>query len=178
MRQYDRALTKSARAFRNHIVPILKQKLKLDKIISCEDKNSATKRDLDYKHCIDYQLFKGGRICGLANRILFRAELNHKITLRKSRSDGTPTEHEKIKSAIENGGIYPELFCVSCIVANSVKSCALIRTADLMKFIEETNPPTRTNTDHDKNQTQEYFCFDWRDMLQCGYNVWILVDCA
>lgn len=171
MRQYDKALTKSARAFRKHIAPLLKQKLKLDKIISCEDKNSATKRDLDYKHCIDYQLFKGGRMCGLANRILFRAELNHKFTLRKSRSNGTPTEHEKIKAAIENGGIYPELFCISCVVGDLVQSCAIVRTADLIKFIAETNPPTKTNTDRDKNQTQEYFCFDWRDLQKHGYNV-------
>lgn len=179
MRQYNQALKKSTHAFQNFVEPLLKEKLpSLTDIFSCENELTPAEQALDYHSCIDYLLlFKGGRMYGLANRILFRAELNHKFTLRKSRSNGTPTEYQKLKAAMNNG-IFPKVICVSCVVDNALKSCAIVRTADLMKFIAETNPPTRTNTDYDKNQTQEYFCFDWRDMKQQGYNVWILADCA
>lgn len=178
MRQYNKSLNKSSRAFREHIAPILKQKWSLDRITPCEGTESPEAQKADYEHCIDYQLFKGGRQCGLANRILFRAEYKGKITLRKSRSNSKPTEFQKLKAAIKNGGIYPEIFCVSCIVGDKVKSCAVVRTSDLMKFISETNPPTFTNYDRDKHQRQEYFCFDLSQMVQKGYRVWILSSCA
>lgn len=178
LRQYNQALNKSTLAFQHFIEPLLKEKLQIADIFSCENEHTPAVQALDYHSCIDYLLlFKGGRMCGLANRILFRDELNHKITLRKSRSNGKPTEYQKLKAAMNNG-IYPKVICVSCVADNALKSCAIVRTADLMKFIEETNPPTRTNYDTDKNQTQEYFCFDWRDMQKHGYYMLILADCA
>ena len=177
MRQYDKQLNDSARAFRKHIAPILKQKWNLDRITPCEGKKTPEARKADYENCIDYQLYKGGRRCGLANRILFRAEYKGKITLRKSRSNGKPTEYQKLKAAIKSGDVYPEFFCVACVVANEVKSCAVVRTTDLLNFIDKTNPPTFTNYDCDKRQRQEYFCFDLVKMQQLKYPVWILADC-
>ena len=178
MRQYTKQLTKSAVAFRKHIAPILKKKCGVEKIVSCEGGQSPAQRDADYQQCIDYQLFKGGRRIGLANRILFRAEYKDKITLRKARSNGKPTEYQKLKSAVENNGTYPEFFCISCVVDDEVKSCIIFRTSDLLKFIDETDPPVRTNYDSDKQQRQDFYCFDWAELLRQGYKVWILTDCA
>lgn len=178
MRQYNNFLSKSARAFRKHIAPLLKQKWSLDRIISCEGQQSLEAQKDDYEHCIDYRLFKGGRQCGLANRILFKLKYKNKITLRKSRSNGRATEYQKLKTAVKSGGIYPEIFCVSCVVGDEIKSCTAVRTQDLLKFIDETHPPTAISYDRDKKQSQEYFYFDVSQMIQKGYHVWILSNCA
>lgn len=179
MRQYDEALSKTTAAFSKHVEPLICKKWSLDFVHACEGKADGLDRALDYRHSIDYLLFKGGRMFGLANRVLFRREYTDKITLRKKRinivtKEETPSDYLKFKTAIEDKDAYPEYFCVACVVDDVLVNCVAVQTADLIKFIDETNPPLRTNTDADKNQTQEYFLFDWRDMKKRGYKVWIL----
>ena len=172
---YDKDLSKSAKAFEDHVAPLLKRKLKLEKIIACEDKQNDAERVLDYNACIDYLLYKGGHVTGLASRISFKPDYKNKLTLRKERSNGRPTEYQKLEGAIKSG-IYPKIFCAACVVLDELVSCAVVQTTDLLNFIDRYKPPTKTNFDCDKKQSQAYFVVDLLEMEQLKYPVHFLTD--
>ena len=179
MRQYNKDLSRSVKMFNRHVEPLIRKEWQVEFIHACEGKEDGLDGALDHRHSIDYLLFKGGRMHGLANRILFKKKSANKITLRKKRinretKEETPSDYLKLKKAIEEKDAYPEYFCVACVVDDVLVSCVTVQTVDLIKFIDETNPPIYKNIDEDKNQIQEYYCFDWRDMKKSGYKVWKL----
>lgn len=172
---YDKDLSKSAKAFEDHVAPLLKRKLKLEKIIACEDKQNDAERVLDYNACIDYLISRGEHVSGLASRVSFKPEYKDKLTLRKARSNGRPTEYQKLEDAID-AGIYPKIFCAACVVDDELVSCAVVQTIDLLNFIDRYKPPIKTNFDRDKKQSQAYFVVDLLEMEQLKYPVHFLTD--
>ena len=178
MNSVDRALTKSQQAFIEYVEPLIRQKLQPEYLHRCEGHKHGLEAKLDRDYCVDYIIFKGGRMHGLASRISFRRQAMHEMTLRKTRinpetGEEKPSEYFKYKAAIKSGGAYPEYFCTACFDNDELLTCTFGLVADLIAFIDETTPPLKRN-DSDKYQWQDYFVVDLRDMKKRGYKLWTL----
>ena len=172
---YKQALKQSKRAFVKHVAPLIRRQWKVKYIHPCEGKDSGLDGTLDRKHGIDYQLFKDGVSRGLASRILFKRNFAHVFTLRHSRDDGRKAEYAKLKANIEAKDVFPEIFLQACVVDGKLLTCAAVATVDLLKYIEEHNPPLRENK-HDDGQHQFFWAISWHELKQAGVKLFILAN--
>lgn len=173
MNSVDRALTKSQQAFIDYVEPLIRQKLQPEYLHRCEGHKQGLEAKLDRDYGCDYLIFKGGRLHGLASRVSFRKQAMHEMTLRKTRinpdtGEKKPSEYFKYKNSED-----PKYFCFACIDNGELLTCTLGYVADLIAFIDETNPPLKRN-DSDKYQWQDYFIVDLLDMKKRGYKLWSL----
>ena len=130
----------------------------------------------DYFHVWDSK----GLVWGVASRIQDYnpdADRNgrgpfNSFTVRKARASGVKTEYEKRKYAIEHHGVYPYLTMQAYINTKSgeVESLALVRTEDLMDFVDKGLASER-HTGAAQTGQAAFFVAYWDEMIQAGYKV-------
>ena len=160
--------------------PILKELLNGGEIMAVEGDDNEICKMLDMTCGTDYfhVYSDGGLVWGVASRV---QEYNpdtssrpyNSFTVRKARDSGTVTEYEKRKKAIENGGVYPYLTMQAYINSKTqeVETLAIVRTQDLMEFVESGWAKERHTGAAQLGQAA-FFVAYWDTMERVGYEVW------
>lgn len=155
--------------------PLLCKLLNCEHIKAVEGVDNEICKILDLSCGIDYLKVecKNGGPKGIANRVQWiePTEDYNTFTIRKTRESGAATEFAKRLESIENGSLYPDLTMHTYIDKNmgEIRSLAIARTKDVIKYILKYNPPTRFARD-ESGWAEFYYC-DWDDMADKGYEL-------
>jgi len=155
------------------IEPILKSVLKLDKIISIEKETEKGESDaakwLDMYCGIDAYAKRENRgVYGIASRM--QNWKGYKtFTVRKSRPSGAETEYGKLLPSNKNGGYLSHYFVQAYFDENGLKSWAVCKTADLIKYIDPETTQTKT-----AYSGEEFYVVNFDEMVSKGFD--IIVD--
>ena len=155
--------------------PIIKELLhfKHGEIIDVENQNNETCFHLDTNCGIDYLLyFKGeGWTRGAAWRSQPVKEPYNTFTVRKSRDNGSVTEFEKRKDAIENNAIYPYYTLQAYYDEDTgeLLSIGITKTEDLIDCISKGHYKL-LHTRSDKIGQAEFYVVRWSELQRLNYN--------
>ena len=144
-------------------------------IYSVEGDNSNACTVLDKDCGIDYILKINNVFYTAAWRSIFvkkGEQIFSTFTLRKNRESGKKTEYDKRKEAIENGSLYPH-FHIQAHVDDETKKVlrlGIVKTKDLMNYIDTYNPKLVINNRDQKGQTS-FYSIEWSDMRDKNYNL-------
>ena len=153
------------------IRPIIEKMFPRCILIQVEGNNNEICKLLDMSCGIDYLLRNenSGFIYGVASRVQY--SVNYRtFTVRKQRESRALTEFQKRNQAISVGAIYPQYSMQAYIVGENVSGLAIVKTTDLMKFIEGNFAEVR-HTNADKVGQAEFYVCKWDKMKVCGYKV-------
>lgn len=173
---FKQSMTKTMSDFNEKVLPVLNKNYPSMKFVEVEGKadNEITK-DFDVYAGIDVY---GVRLAvsdmiGIASRIQRSKKAWRTFTVRKERKSGSLTEYAKRKYAISKGSLYPMLTMQAYIEENDNVVIGIVRTKDLIEYIDKCEPKIRT-TGSDKIGQASFFVCPWDDILKNGYKVYIL----
>lgn len=184
MNEYVRNdLEKSNKRFELLIKPKLKELLKGDFLRVENESNDKMREILDQLAGIDSWHIDNLRgLRGIASRIQEidvikypYAKPFNTFTIRNKRQSGKPTEYEKRKYAIEHNYLYP-FYTVQAYINNkdnTLMSCAIARTKDIIKFIDIYKPVTN-NTGKNQNGHSNFWVISWTEFSKAKYPIRIL----
>lgn len=124
---------------------------------------------LDKRAGIDVLIDKGDFFCGLGSRIQIDSGVWNTFTIRCDRESGHLTELEKLRKAIENDAIRPNLTMQAYVEDGVLQSIAMARTKDIVEFIDNHDCPVRRSRD-DKGWALFKVVY-WRLMKEAGYRI-------
>ena len=152
--------------------PIIADLLRGGKTIPVEGDDNEVCRILDMTCGTDYihVYADSGLVVGVASRIQDMGRNWRTFTVRKERESGSATEWEKRKTAIKRGGIYPLLTMQGYVVGGQISGLAIVKTVDLMLYVDEGHAITR-HTGADQNGQASFFVCPWDDMRGHGIKV-------
>ena len=153
------------------IKPIVEKILPGWNLIQVEGNTNEVCKFLDISCGIDYLLRNdnNGFTYGVASRVQYGVNYRT-VTVRKERESGVLTEFQKRNQAISIGAIYPQYSMQAYIVDENVSGLAIVKTIDLMNFIEKGFAETR-RTNMDKIGQAEFYTCEWDKIKVCGYRV-------
>jgi len=177
---FAESMTKTQTYFTNNVLPILKGFCSLGykcKFVEIEGhaENEITK-DFDIYAGIDvYQVrYDTSTMIGIASRIQYTTTMWGTFTVRRSRESGAQTEYAKRKYAIEHSLLYPKLTMQAYILPEKTV-LGLVSTCELIRYIDEFNPPVQYTSKSQKGQASFFVC-DWQEMRKCGINVTLITE--
>ena len=140
-------------------------------LVPVEGQTNEVCRVLDMECGIDYLLYSkySGQVYGLASRVQYGRNYRT-FTVRKERESGAKTEYRKRIEASTYGGLSPYYTMQAYVKDGEINGLALVKTEDLLKFIEKglaDEGKTGTNKD---GQATFYIC-DWDKLREAGYAV-------
>ena len=134
--QIEKDLKRSARTFRTHIYPKIKEQIGNGKLIDIEGQDCAISLALDYHAGGDYlQLLPDGGLRIISSRVQYGRDWQS-FTIRLSRSTGSDTEFSKRKRELELGYLSPYWTCQAYMVRQQVASVGVVKTKDLFSLVE------------------------------------------
>lgn len=166
--QTDSANSRSR--FAQFVKPAL-EKFGFRDVVSTEKQDSELKRFLDYS-CIDALGKQDGMTVTFASRVIQKIKTGSDydcFSLRSSRRSGHITELEKLRQAIEKDSLRPQWHCQSFISEDGkTATCGLIRTSDLLWFIDTCADETKTKP---TNSGDSFVIADWKNLTRAGVDV-------
>lgn len=173
---FKQSMTKTMSDFNEKVLPILNRDYPNMKFVEVEGNvNNEIADDFDRYAGIDIYRVRPevGEMIGIASRIQ-RGRVWRSFTVRKERKSGSLTEYEKRKQAIKKKSLYPLLTMQAYIEerTNNVV-IGLVRTEDLIDFIEKYNPKTKKTGADKIGQASFYTCY-WDALIEHGYKVVVL----
>lgn len=175
------AVAKSMRKSMDYILrykDTILEALSASDLIPCEGSDSELAKRLDMTCGIDYVLVSGdgSLLKGVGCRFQEDrwAQKYNTFTIRKERDSGARTEFEKRKHAIKKGGLYPYLTMHGYIDTENdrIDRMAVAKTAELIDYCENCNPPVKHTGDWEDGQA-EFYCVDWDEYKQSGRSIFI-----
>lgn len=171
----ERDMRKSM-AYVDAIQPVV-QKLLGGEFMPVEGEENPVCQMLDRTCGTDYfQVYRQRRLVwGVASRvqeIWDGCKPFNTFTVRKSRASGVKTEYEKRKDAIRSGGVYPYLTLQAYVndKTGALMSLAVVRTEDLMKYVESGKAKEKHTGEKQIGQAA-FFTVDWQGFHDAGYRI-------
>lgn len=164
-------LSVSMDAFRRLVKPALEEIMK-GEYIPVEGSPEEIAQLLDKRIGIDAMVDKGGTIYGLGSRIQIDSGVWNTFTIRCDRESGHTTELEKLRNAIKRDAMRPQVTLQAYIENNALQSLALARTADIVRYIDTHECPTRRA--FDGNGWAKFKVVYWDEMVKEGYRVKVI----
>lgn len=140
-------------------------------LIPVEGQANEVCRMLDMECGIDYLLYAkySGQVYGLASRVQYGRNYRT-FTVRKERESGAKTEYKKRVASQDYGGLSPQYTMQAYVKDGEINGLALVKTEDLLKFIEKgLADEGKTGVNRD-GQATFYIC-DWDKLREAGYAV-------
>ena len=173
---FKQSMTKTISDFNEKVLPVLNKNYSNMKFVEVEGNvNNEIADDFDRYAGIDIYRVRPevGEMIGIASRIQ-RGRVWRSFTVRKERKSGSLTEFEKRRQAIKKKSLYPLLTMQAYIEErNRNVVIGLVRTEDLIDFIEKYNPETKETGAGKIGQASFYTCY-WDALIEHGYKVVVL----
>lgn len=168
-------LSASMDVFNRLIKPVLEGTMRCQ-YIPVEGSPEEIARLLDQRIGIDAMVDKGSTIYGLGSRIQIDSGVWNTFTIRCGRESGHITELDKLRKAIKCDSMRPHITMQAYVEKNALKTLALARTADIVRYIDthDAECPVRYSQD-DKGWAQFKVVY-WDKMQAAGFNVKV-IDC-
>ena len=163
-------LKKSMDVFVTLIKPVLERVMK-GAYISIEGSPDEIAQILDKRIGIDAMIDKGSTVYGLASRIQIDSGVWNTFTIRCERETGHITELEKLRKAIKNDSMRPQITMQAYVENGELKSIGLARTADIIRYIDTHECTERKSSD---GRWARFKYVKWDDMLKEGYNIKVI----
>jgi hypothetical protein len=175
-------LTESADLFLRLVWPAVAPMVRGGQMVPVESvADAGMTKDLDTLAGIDAWQMLRSDCCmrGIASRVQPDKDWST-FTIRYSRATGAETEFKKRLRAIRDGMLYPALTIQGYVGREkaSLLSAAVIRTADLFRFVEEhieesawQKPPRMRTVGVDRNK---FVAVPWAELQSAGINVGIV----
>ena len=162
---------KESRKWIERAEPILSGLLSGWHLIPVEGKEDEVSRILDITCGIDYLLCSedSSNVYGIASRVQYGKNYRT-FTVRKERVSGAKTEYSKRSDALNSGGLTPYYTMQVYIQDGNVNGLGLVKTKDLMNFIER-GLALENKTGEDKTGQAKFYVCNWDDMRAAGYTV-------
>ena len=154
--------------FSRFVEPALRA-LGFSDVVSAEKQDSQLKRLLDFAGVDALAKDKDGATVTLASRVIEVKPYGDDydcFSMRASRRNGYATELGKLKRAIKNNSLRPMWHCQSFISEDGTATVGIIRTTDLIQFIDSNE--TRIKDTRDGAQ---FIIADWNDLKSAGVDV-------
>lgn len=155
-----RDLDLSMSQFDELIRPVLPQLFGSCEFIRTEGSPEEIAKILDQNIGIDGLIKKGSVYYGLGSRIQSGSGVWNTFTIRKSRVSGHITELEKLRRAIKNDAMRPHFTMHAYVTNNELKSIGVVRTRDLVEYIDNHECKTRFAYDG----KAEFVYVNWGDI--------------
>lgn len=164
-------LGKSMDVFNRLIKPVL-QDVMGGEYIPVEGSPEEIAQLLDKRIGIDAMIDRGNTIYGLGSRIQIDSGVWNTFTIRCDRQSGHITELEKLRKAIKNDSMRPQITMQAYVENDTLKTLAYARTADIIKYIDTHDCPERKS--FDGKGWALFKVVQWDKMKAAGFSVKVL----
>ena len=164
-------LTASMDVFNRLIKPVLEDVMK-GEYIPVEGSPEEIAQLLDKRIGIDAMVDRGDTIYGLGSRIQIDSGVWDTFTIRCDRESGHITELEKLRKAIKADSMRPQITMQAYVENDTLKSLALARTVDIIRYIDTHDCPERRS--YDGKGWAQFKVVHWDKMKAAGFGVKVL----
>jgi hypothetical protein len=164
-------LEKSMDVFERLIKPVL-QDIMSGEYIPVEGSPEEIAQMLDKRIGIDAMIDRGNTIYGLGSRIQIDSGVWNTFTIRCDRESGHITEYEKLRKAIKNDSMRPQITMQAYVENDELKSLALARTVDIIHYIDTHDCPERKS--FDGKGWAQFKVVHWDKMKAAGFSIKVL----
>ena len=164
-------LGKSMDVFRRLIKPVLENVMGGD-YIPIEGSPEEIAQMLDKRIGIDAMIDRGNTVYGLGSRIQIDSGVWNTFTIRCDRQSGHITELEKLRKAIRCDSMRPQITMQAYVENDELKSLALARTADIIRYIDTHDCPERRS--FDGKGWALFKVVHWDKMKEAGFGIKVL----
>ena len=170
---WNEDLRKSMNVFDKIIRPVLPQ-LVTGEYIQVEGRDEEIAKILDENVGIDVMVNKGDSIFGLGSRIQIDSGVWNTFTIRCGRQSGHITELEKLRNAIKNDSMRPQLTMQAYVVNGELKSIAIAKTRDIIDYLDKHQDECPTRKSFDGKGYADFKVIHWDKMKEAEYKVNII----
>lgn len=164
-------LGKSMDVFERLIKPVLQDVMGGD-YIPVEGSPEEIAQMLDKRIGIDAMIDRGNTIYGIGSRIQIDTGVWNTFTIRCDRESGHITELEKLRKAIRCDSMRPQITMQAYIEHDALKSLAIARTVDIIRYIDTHDCPERRS--FDSKGWARFKVVHWDRMKAAGFSVKVL----
>lgn len=157
--------------FNRLIKPVLEDVMK-GEYIPVEGSPEEIAQLLDKRIGIDAMVDRGDTIYGLGSRIQIDSGVWDTFTIRCDRESGHITELEKLRKAIKADSMRPQITMQAYVENDTLKSLALARTVDIIRYIDTHDCPERRS--YDGKGWAQFKVVHWDKMKAAGFGVKVL----
>lgn len=162
-------LSASMDVFNRLVWPCLKEMCHGGDYIPVEGSPDEIAQILDKQIGIDGMLKKGSGFYGVGSRIQIDSGVWNTFTIRCERESGHITELEKLRRAINNDSLRPQLTLQAYVERDALKSLAVAKTVDIVRYIDAQKCDERMS--HDKKGFARFVVVPWDKFKQAGYGI-------